>query len=86
MRNIVISRKLFELRDEAVYLASDDFLCIYFFPSPVQIIILIIHMFIKRAANRRKRVAKPLHDSFRPFAACFISGGEKFQEIPLKPG
>ena len=31
MMNIVISRKLFELRDEAVYLASDDFLCIYFF-------------------------------------------------------
>ena len=31
MMNIVISHKLFELRDEAVYLASDDLLCIYFF-------------------------------------------------------
>ena len=31
MMNIVISHKLFELQDEAMYLTSDDFLCIYFF-------------------------------------------------------
>ena len=84
MMNIVISHKLFELRDEAVYLASDDLLCIYFFFPQFKKNILIIHMFIKRAANRRKRVAKPLHDSFSPLCGSLYLRRRKISRKTLE--